>query len=277
RPPSEFLEEDDLDEDSLFADSDEEDDAESVVSVEKKSTSRFLKKWTPEEDAVLRKALEVEKLSLPATVRKYFSGTRTVKGCEHRWYNKLKGKSPALKPSQVTKKHKKAKFPKPMRFEDDEKKVSAWTQKEDALIIEMVEKGFFWKDVSYQLRCTCRSARTAQEVRNRYEEELDPSLHKNRKVWTEEEQKTLVTKEKEFGNNWKKIATFLPGRTELATRRFYKRNQKKLQAYGINEKETTGTASASQQASNEALESNANGERLGSVRRSSSDDYGYDI
>ena len=51
-------------------------------------------------------------------------------------------------------------------------------------------------------------------ARHRWHNHLDPSI--KRGEWTKEEDCMLVEKHAEYGNQWPKIAQFLPGRTDNA-------------------------------------------------------------
>ncbi|ETI55395.1 hypothetical protein F442_01845 [Phytophthora nicotianae P10297] len=58
--------------------------------------------------------------------------------------------------------------------------------------------------------------RTAKQCRDRWCNQLDPSI--NRGAWTATEDATLATLQRNFGNAWSRIAASLPGRTDNAVK-----------------------------------------------------------
>ena len=58
--------------------------------------------------------------------------------------------------------------------------------------------------------------KSPRQYRERYNYHLKAELKKG--YWTEEEDKVLLIKYKELGPKWKKISTFVPGRTSDSTR-----------------------------------------------------------
>ena len=58
--------------------------------------------------------------------------------------------------------------------------------------------------------------RTGKQCRERYHNHLQPFIQK--KEWTEEEDRQIVELQAKFGNQWAKIAKFLPGRSDNAVK-----------------------------------------------------------
>lgn len=82
-----------------------------------------------------------------------------------------------------------------------------WTVEEDKKIMESMELGMGWSDIAKRL-----PGRIAEQVKERWVNAVDPSLNKD--AWTDEELETLFKAQATMGNQWKKIATLLPGRSE---------------------------------------------------------------
>ena len=80
--------------------------------------------------------------------------------------------------------------------------------KEDDLILKQAvysTPNHNWKEIALKT-----GKYTARQCRERWNNYINPKLIKT--CWTKEEDNTLLQKYKEFGSNWVKIKTFLPGR-----------------------------------------------------------------
>jgi hypothetical protein len=86
---------------------------------------------------------------------------------------------------------------------------SKWTQEEDELLAELMNTNEQkkWKEIAVHL-----PDKTAKQCRERWHNNLNPLIKKEE--WTEEEERILFEKQKEFGNKWSFIRQFLPGRTD---------------------------------------------------------------
>lgn len=94
-------------------------------------------------------------------------------------------------------------------------------QHEDDLILKLRQKGESWPRIADSL-----PGRTTDQVRNRFNNELDPNLQKKR-AWTSVEDDILHSYQSELGNRWSDISKMLHGRSALDVKnRFY--NNKNL-------------------------------------------------
>lgn len=69
-----------------------------------------------------------------------------------------------------------------------------------------VTEGLNWPQLAETL-----PGRTAENIRNRWLDAVDPSIKKS--PWNEEETKILFRGQARFGNRWQTIAMLLPGRS----------------------------------------------------------------
>ena len=158
-------------------------------------------RWSKEEDNQLRMAVEKygaknwKKISEIA-----FGCARTDVQCLHRWQK-------VLKPGLVK---------------------GPWTKDEDKIVSDLVGKhgvgNIKWSVIAARL-----PGRLGKQARERWYNHLDPSLNKN--PWTPEEDKKLMSLQKEMGNRWCEIAKLLVGRSENAVKnRWNSAMRKKAQA-----------------------------------------------
>lgn len=85
-----------------------------------------------------------------------------------------------------------------------------FSSEEDELLRSLVsEHG----DDNWQIIAMQMNGRNPRQVRERWFKYLKPNL--NKKPWTPEEEKLLVEKHEVYGNQWKLIATFFKGRTDI--------------------------------------------------------------
>mmetsp|Transcript_32523 Transcript_32523/g.46913 ORF Transcript_32523/g.46913 Transcript_32523/m.46913 type:complete len:355 (+) Transcript_32523:129-1193(+) len=90
-----------------------------------------------------------------------------------------------------------------------------WTCEEDDLLLRVVEsKGSTWKwsKISAKLNIN----RTGKQCRERYKNHLCPDIKKGE--WKAEEDKIIVQMKEKYGNQWTRIAKFLPGRSDNAVK-----------------------------------------------------------
>ncbi|OHT07794.1 Myb-like DNA-binding domain containing protein [Tritrichomonas foetus] len=88
-------------------------------------------------------------------------------------------------------------------------KKKKFSKTEDQRLIELTREFGTknWKDISRRM-----SPRTPRQCRDRWENYLSPELNTN--DWTLEEDNTLLEKQMIYGNKWKIIRIFLPGRSK---------------------------------------------------------------
>ena len=84
-----------------------------------------------------------------------------------------------------------------------------WTKEEDQHMLKLVkEMGTKrWGDIG-----KCLQGRTGKQCRERWHNQLDPSIIKT--AWTQVEEDKLVELHDKFGNKWAEISKHMPGRTD---------------------------------------------------------------
>ncbi|CAN0231417.1 unnamed protein product, partial [Phaeothamnion confervicola] len=82
-------------------------------------------------------------------------------------------------------------------------------EEDDAIMRALSEGITKWSQIAVRLQ-----GRTSKQVRERYRNHLDPTLV--RTPWTREEDRILERCQREMGNRWTDMQTFLPGRSENA-------------------------------------------------------------
>lgn len=84
-----------------------------------------------------------------------------------------------------------------------------WKEEEDQQLLAMVAKygPRRWSHIARELNL----GRNGKQCRERYLNHLSPHINKDH--WTEEEDAKILHYQAKFGNQWAKIAKFLPGRT----------------------------------------------------------------
>ena len=93
-------------------------------------------------------------------------------------------------------------------FAQPKYKKKMWTQEEDDMLVQLVnEHGTNnWVIISQHME-----NRTGKQCRERWLNRHNPGIKNTQ--WTEEEDKLIIDKQKEYGNSWVKIAQFIPGRS----------------------------------------------------------------
>lgn len=132
--------------------------------------------WTPEEDEILKSAMESDGKSFK-NVLDLLQG-RTHSQCLHRWQK-------VLNPKLIK---------------------GAWTHEEDALLTELVNQNGAknWSLIASKL-----NGRIGKQCRERWYNHLDPYISKA--PWTEEEDQIIINAHKEIGNKWAEISKLLGG------------------------------------------------------------------
>ncbi|RCI07008.1 hypothetical protein CU098_005951, partial [Rhizopus stolonifer] len=160
------------------------------------NTLRERAPWTPEEDQLLRLAVQLygDKTEKWSKIAICVPG-RTNKNCRKRWFHSL---DPSLRKG-------------------------AWTEEEDQLLREGVSRyPNQWSKIADMLE-----GRTDDQCAKRWRESLDPSI--DRSEWTPEEDKRLLEKYDEYGSQWQKIAFFFEGRPGLHCRNRWRKLQRLIQ------------------------------------------------
>ena len=161
--------------------------AQCLQRYQKSLNTNFLKsKWEPEDDEKLKEAVRICGIGPWQKVSSFLDG-RTGPQCMHRY----KSVDPQIKRGK-------------------------WEQEEDDLVRKGVELyGTNWIKFRNLL-----PRRTGAQVRERWQDVLNPELRKD--AWTEEEDEILLKmmEEQNVGlKNWSTIAKYLPGRTDNKCRR----------------------------------------------------------
>ena len=138
------------------------------------------KRWTKEEDQSLRIAVQAHPENFALIAAEFFPKTRTEIQCLHRWKHVL---SAGLVQG-------------------------AFSPSEDEQIRGCIRQGITdWNEIMKFL-----SGRSAKQIRERWNNHLDPSL--NHGPWTAEEDRILLASQEKFGNSWKQVSVMLPGRAD---------------------------------------------------------------
>lgn len=155
------------------------------------------KKWTPEEDALLRKiASESETINWKAAENQ-FPG-KTSQQIFERW-------TKVLDPGLLK---------------------GSWTRQEDEVIINFVHT---YGCKSWTKLASLLPGRIGKQCRERWLNHLNPDL--NRGPWTPEEDQQLLLLHEQFGNHWSKISYLMPSRADnMIKNRWYSTLSKKTKA-----------------------------------------------
>jgi hypothetical protein len=96
-----------------------------------------------------------------------------------------------------------------------------WTEEDDKLLIRLVgELGHNWPLISSRM-----DGRTSKQVKERWTNQLDPSI--STEPWTGDDDQQLVILIRELGHSWCEIARRMKGRTESMVKNRYHANLRK--------------------------------------------------
>ncbi|OHT06987.1 Myb-like DNA-binding domain containing protein [Tritrichomonas foetus] len=84
-----------------------------------------------------------------------------------------------------------------------------WTKEEDEIIVKFVEQ---YGTKNWTRLAVSLPGRVGKQCRERWRNHLDPNVKHS--PWTDEEDQQLVDLHEKYGNQWVKIAEFMPGRTD---------------------------------------------------------------
>jgi len=155
-------------------------------------------RWTKHEDELLRQAVtEYGPKNWKRISDAAFDGLRTDVQCLHRWQKVLK---PGLKKGQ-------------------------WTEEEDKIVREEVARMGGAANVKWSAVAMHLPGRLGKQVRERWQNHLDPCLTKE--PWAEEEDQLLISLQAVMGNRWSEIARAFTGRSENSVKNRWNSKQRK--------------------------------------------------
>ena len=137
-------------------------------------------KWSSEEDSLLIQLMKEKPNSNWSEYVHYFPG-KTGQQVAERWEK-------VLNPTLIK---------------------GSWTREEDETIIEFVKQ---YGTKNWTKLSTFLPGRIGKQCRERWRNHLDPEV--NRNPWTDEEDNILIEMHDKIGNQWVKIAEYLPGRSD---------------------------------------------------------------